>query len=106
MYATQRISTDTAIPVLADQRVRRVPHRLTDRTGPATVDEHVEASATDEFSPTDAAGIPGPLALPHHHVHRRTLRDAGIVEYDPRGEPIRYHPNGRVEGVTPACTSR
>jgi DNA-binding transcriptional ArsR family regulator len=92
------LSYDTIFALLANSRRRAIIRILA--TGPADVielDEMTEALQTSE-SPS-VRGERDAIAIECLHVHLPKLADAGVVEYDPRSEIIRYHRNPRLEGI-------
>ncbi len=79
---------DDLFEVLADSHRRRVLAYLAD-----TDDDVAAFSELIEHVADDSAGESTDnerLAVSLHHTHLPKLADAGVVEYDPRSEVVRY----------------
>lgn len=103
--ATTTISTDTALQVLADRQRRMVLRSLIEADGTATVDRLARGLEGDASS---RAGRDAPRdrhRLQLHHAHLPKLQEAGLVEYEPGDETVRYRPSDLVEELLETCSS-
>jgi hypothetical protein len=77
-------SIETVFEILHDDRRREICRYLvTDAPGVVTIDEITDELADDEQERRR-------LALNCHHRHLPKLDDAGLIEYDPRSNTVRY----------------
>ena len=77
-------SIETVFQILRDERRCDICRFLvTDAPGVVTVDEIADELADDERDRRR-------LALNCHHRHLPKLDDAGLIEYDPRSNTVRY----------------
>lgn len=86
------IPTDTVLRLLADRQRRQVLRRIAETDDGTTVrrlgEQLGDSKSRDPTSNGDAdAGI----SL--RHVHLPKLREADVIEYDPRGERVRRGPH-------------
>ncbi|MFC7155361.1 hypothetical protein ACFQPA_07825 [Halomarina halobia] len=85
------MTPDTAFDLVADAHRRVVLYHLIDGDGTATRRELVERIASwEEARDSDDSpeGIRRRVAINLAHVHLPKLSEAGIVEYDARGEDV------------------
>lgn len=106
MTATQTISTDTALQLLADQQRRKVLHHLVESNGAASLEEVVSAVHTNSSSPRNPDELRNRIAVNLHHVHLPKLQDTDLIEYDSASETIRYHPDELIEELLHVCSSK
>lgn len=77
-------SLETVFEILADRDRRAICRYLvSEASGVATVEEIADALTETEASSQR-------LALNCHHRHLPKLDDAGLIEYDPRSNAVRY----------------
>lgn len=84
-------SLDEIFELLANQQRRYVLYHLREVTGGVTTMEELAENVValqDQSGPPD--GPRGPVLTSLRHVHLPKLQDAGVLEYDPRSEAIRY----------------
>ncbi|MFB6303982.1 MAG: hypothetical protein ABEH47_02350 [Haloferacaceae archaeon] len=74
----RRITTETALGLLADARRRRILHRIAETADGTTLDR----LANDLERTGDANRKPDAVRIELHHVHLPKLRDANVIEYD------------------------
>lgn len=80
----QSISTEKVLRLLADQQRRQILRRVADTPDGTTVDQlksHPEM--TNSVNP-DESGSVERREIDLHHVHLPKLREANVIEYDPR----------------------
>ncbi|WP_158055397.1 DUF7344 domain-containing protein [Halorussus halophilus] len=80
--------------VLADARRRQVLHHLyTSEDETATVEDLADSLVTLDCCSSDSDHV----SLRLHHVTLPKLDDAGLVEYDPRSNCVRYRETQTLE---------
>lgn len=94
-------STDALISALADQRTRRVVAALESESVDVVelndlVDSVVKAERESDPDRDDAAVHRKRVAIDLHHRSLPKLDDAGVLDYDPRSNTIRYRDGCRV----------
>lgn len=97
------LSTDTAFELLADEQRRRALRLVAEEDGPLTVDQLVDALLADTAHSADSDTTRDQLEISLHHTHLPKLHDAGVIEYDPQRETIRYHAPDIVEELLEQC---
>lgn len=97
------ITTDTALRLLGSQQRRKVLRHLIEADGHVPLDRLVEVLVAGAFPSTDGEAARDHVALTLHHADLPMLQEAGVVEFDPRRETVRYHPTDRVEEVLEMC---
>lgn len=92
---SRSISTDELLRLFADEDRRRVVECLAEtEDGSATVADLAVALETD---PPEPGARPEEMALALHHRHLPKLDAAGVVDYDPDRQLVRYRASERVE---------
>ena len=99
----QQLSTDTAFELLAHEQRRRALRHVVDEDGHTTVDQLVDALLTDTSPSVDPKTAREQLEIRLHHTHLPLLQEAGVIEYDPQRETIRYHATDIVEELLKQC---
>lgn len=102
----EQISTQELHQLLASERRRLLLSQLmTHSDDPASVDDLVEGIIEHEYPD------PGPethrirIEIDLHHVHLPKLADAGIVDYDPIAETVRYRRSQKLESLLEASNA-
>ncbi|MFC6718879.1 hypothetical protein ACFQGT_14650 [Natrialbaceae archaeon GCM10025810] len=84
-------SLDVVFDLLANRRRRYALYYLYDRPdGVSSLDDLVDGVLTYEVIEGDVEDHRTTVRTSLQHVHLPKLEDAGIVEYDPRSETVRY----------------
>lgn len=92
------LSLDTVLSLLSHHRRRDLLRCLIDTPGlTGDVDECAEYLASLEERRTGERPRTDQVVVTLHHVHIPKLSSAGVCEYDPRSEEIRYRRVGQLE---------
>lgn len=96
---------DRVFEALADQRRRSIVHYLSQQEeASADIEELVSVAGRVEES--DDEDVHETLAIDLYHRHLPMLADAGIVEFDPLSQDVRYRGHDLVEEVFEAFEDR
>lgn len=92
---------DVCLQLVADRHRRRIIHHLRrEANGTTTFEDLVDqlhSSGSD--SKNGSLRDREQLAIQLHHTHLPKLAEHGVVEFEPRSEAVRYHPDEQVETV-------
>ncbi|WP_198661980.1 ArsR/SmtB family transcription factor [Halorussus litoreus] len=91
------LSLDETLEILANYERRRILGYLMNApSATASADELVEHLLAQQADAGDRPGR-GHVTATLHHVHLPKLADAGVVDYDPRSQEVRYWSDDRLE---------
>lgn len=95
---TPKLSIDATLEILAQHERRYILSYLADSSEEvATTDELVEHILQRESERTGEVPNRDHLTSSLYHIHLPKLTDAGILEYDPRSQQLRYYGDERLE---------
>ena len=78
----QRISTETALELLAKQQRRQILRRVAETPDATTVDQLTQhLRGADSLQP-DGSGSTEHRGIELHHIHLPKLQEANVIEYD------------------------
>ena len=89
-------STESLLEALIDEERRNVITYLSDASGNVATRTELADYVSEHCPDTrDEAQV----AIRLHHVSLPKLAEAGVLEYDPRSEAVRYYPDTKVENL-------
>lgn len=94
------LSVDAILELLAAAQRRDMLRYLRDQSDhTATVDELIAHVVGCETRRTGNRPGRDQIEMAFHHIHLSKLADAGVIEYDPRSQGLRYWPNDQLEDL-------
>lgn len=92
------LSIDAILELLSHRERRKVLEYLVQTTADTVqVEELLEYLAEDEADRTGGSPSRARFETSLYHLHLPKLADAGIVDYDPRTQQVRYYGKSQLE---------
>lgn len=96
----EQLTTDEAHRLLTSSRRRLLLSYLsTGPNGPVPVDELIDVVAKRECPDPGPATHRERILIDLHHVHLPRLADAGVLDYDPVAETVRYDGSAKLQSI-------